>query len=195
MLHGVWLLTALSSQFSTCAGIGIFILGRRLNLFSAPSLRMKEFQSAGLSFIDNLAPMSGIIPWYKFFPTPTSVRFENAVRCLEAIARELAEERMTELKQKIDSGEEFEAISFLDQWLLDDRISREDIFTLMRDFLSAGIDTVSIEIVSSEVRASQLAQACEGVVLPTPASQQGWNLASFQPCCEADIGELRTPCL
>ena len=142
---------------------------------------MKEFQSAGLSFIDNLAPMSGIIPWYKFFPTPTSVRFENAVRCLEAIARELAEERMTELKQKIDSGEEFEAISFLDQWLLDDRISREDIFTLMRDFLSAGIDTVSIEIVSSEVRASQLAQACEWVVLQHQLHNRVGTLQASNP--------------
>lgn len=109
---------------------------------------MKEFQSAGLNFIDGLGPMSNPISWYKFFPTPTSVRFENAVRCLETIARELAEEGMTELKQKIDSSEEFEAISFLDQWLLDERISREDICTLVRDFLSAGIDTVSTEIVS-----------------------------------------------
>ena len=51
-----------------------------------------------------------------------------------------------ELKQKIESNEEFEAISFLDQWLLDDTISRKEIFSLMRDFLSAGIDTVSANI-------------------------------------------------
>ena len=130
----------LSSQLFS--GIGIFILGRRLNLFTAPSPRMKEFQSAGLNFIEGLAPMMGLVPWYKYFPTPTSVRFENAVRSLEAIASQLAEERMTELKQKIESNEEFEAISFLDQWLLDDTISREEIFSLIRDFLSAGIDTV-----------------------------------------------------
>ena len=103
---------------------------------------MKEFQSAGLGFIEGLAPMMGLIPWYKFFPTPASVRFENAVRSLEAIASQLAEERMSELKQKIENNEEFEAISFLDQWLLDDTISREEIFSLMRDFLSAGTDTV-----------------------------------------------------
>ena len=87
--------------------------------------------------------MMGLIPWYKFFPTPASVRFVNAVRSLEAIASQLAEERMAELKQKIENNEEFEAISFLDQWLLDDTISREEIFSLMRDFLAAGIDTVS----------------------------------------------------
>ena len=87
--------------------------------------------------------MMGLIPWYKFFPTPASVWFENAVRSLEAIASQLAEERMSELKQKIESNKEFEAISFLDQWLLDDTISREEIFSLIRDFLSAGIDTVS----------------------------------------------------
>ena len=107
---------------------------------------MKDFQSAGLNFVEGLVPMAGIIPWYKFFPTPTSVRFENAVRSLEAIASQLAEERMSELKQKIENNEEFEAISFLDQWLLDDTISRKEIFSLMRDFLSAGIDTVSVNI-------------------------------------------------
>ena len=110
---------------------------------------MKEFQSAGLNFVEGLAPMMGIIPWYKFFPTPRSVRFENAVRCLEAIASELVDERMTELKQKINSNEELEGISFLDQWLLDDRINREEIFTLMRDFLAAGIDTVSTDTADS----------------------------------------------
>ena len=102
-------------------------------MFTAPSPRMMEFQSAGLSFIEGLVPMTGLIPWYEFFPTPASVRFENAVRSLEAIASQLAEERMTELKHKIESNEEFEPISFLDQWLLNDIISREEIFSLIRD--------------------------------------------------------------
>ena len=106
---------------------------------------MKEFQAAGLCFIDSLGPMMNMIPWHKFFPTPTSVKFEEAVQCLETIAGELAEERVAELKQKIDSGEEVEGICFLDQWLLDERITKKEMFSLMRDFLSAGIDTVSAE--------------------------------------------------
>ena len=106
---------------------------------------MKEFQAAGLCFIESLGPMASFIPWFKFFPTPTSVKFEEAVQCLETIAGELAEERMAELKQKIDSGEEVEGICFLDQWLLDERITKKEMFSLMRDFLSAGIDTVSAE--------------------------------------------------
>ena len=108
---------------------------------------MKEFQSAGLNFAEGFLSMMSHIPWYKFFPTPTSVKLENAVRSIEAIASQLAEERMSELKQKTESNEEFEAISFLDQWLLDDTISRKEIFSLMRDFLSAGIDTVRTNIV------------------------------------------------
>ena len=51
-----------------------------------------------------------------------------------------------ELKQKIESNEEFEAISFLDLRLLDDSISKMELFSLMRDYLSAGIDTVSANI-------------------------------------------------
>jgi len=94
---------------------------------------MKEFQSAGINFAEGFLSMMSHMPWYKFFPTPTSVRFENAVRSLEAIASQLAEERMTELKHKIESNEEFEPISFLDQWLLNDIISREEIFSLIRD--------------------------------------------------------------
>ena len=107
---------------------------------------MKEFQSAGLNFAEGFLAMMSHMPWYKYFPTPKSVRFVNAVRRLEAIASQLAEERMVELKQKIESNEELEAISFLDQWLLDDSISKMELFSLMRDFLSAGIDTVSANI-------------------------------------------------
>ena len=124
-------------------GVGIFILGQRLNLFTTPTPRMKEFQMAGISFAIRMVPMMNFIPWHKLFPTPTSVKFKNAVFRLEAIAKELAEERMAELKKKIDSGEEVEGICFLDQWLLDEKISMQEMFSLMRDFLSAGTDTVS----------------------------------------------------
>ena len=50
------------------------------------------------------------------------------MRSLETIASQLAEERMTELKQMIESNEEFEAISFFDHWLLDDMIIEKRSF-------------------------------------------------------------------
>ena len=58
--------------------------GRRLNLFTTPSPRMKEFQSAGINFAEGFLSMMSRIPWYKYFPTSKSVRFVTAVRRLEA---------------------------------------------------------------------------------------------------------------
>ena len=84
--------------------------------------------------------MFSIIPWYRFFPTPASIRFVEAVRQLEEITKELIEEKIAKL---VKSGiSEEECVGFLDQWLMNDKFNKEDIFVLVRDFLSAGIETV-----------------------------------------------------
>ena len=101
---------------------------------------MKKFQKAGVSFIDGLAPMFSIIPWFKLFPTPTSVRFLETVHTLEEITKELIKEKIVKLSQ-LENPEE-ECVGFLEQWLLNDNFTKKDMFVLVRDFLSAGIDTV-----------------------------------------------------
>ena len=122
------------------AGIGIFILGESLHVFSNPTPRMKKFQKAGVSFIDGLGPMFAIIPWYKLLPTPASVRFLECVHTLEEITKELIEEKIVKLSQ-LENPEE-ECVGFLEQWLLNDNFTKKDMYVLVRDFLSAGIDTV-----------------------------------------------------
>ena len=122
--------------------MGIFILGERLNLFTNPEPKMKLFQQAGVNFLDSLGPLVTLIPLYMYFPTPASVGFVNAVREIEAISAELVDERMAKLKAMMLDGVQFEATCFLDQWLLDETMTRSEMFTLVRDFLAAGIDTV-----------------------------------------------------
>ena len=122
-------------------GIGIFIMGERLEMFSSPAPRMRKFQKAAVSFLKGFAHMFSIIPWYRFFPTPASIRFVEAVHQLEEITKELIEEKIAKL---VKSGiSEEECVGFLDQWLMNDKFNKEDINVLVRDFLSAGIDTVS----------------------------------------------------
>lgn len=128
---------------SMCVGIGIFILNERLNMLTNPSARMKTFQKAAIQFIKGLLPMASPIPLHKYIPTIYSVRFENTVRELEQISLELLDEKMAALSAALKEGGNVEPIGFLEQWLVEERLDHKDIFVLIRDFLSAGIDTVS----------------------------------------------------
>ena len=87
--------------------------------------------------------MASPIPLHKYIPTVYSVRFENTVRELERISLELLGEKMATLSAALKKGENVEPIGFLEQWLVEERLDQKDILVLIRDFLSAGIDTVS----------------------------------------------------
>ena len=126
-----------------CVGIGIFILNERLNMFTNPTPRMKDFQKAAIHFIERLVPMARPLPLHKLFPTISSIRFESSARELERISEELLEEKMATLSAALKRGESVEPIGFLEQWLVEEKLSHKDILVLIRDFLSAGIDTVS----------------------------------------------------
>ena len=131
-------------------GMGIFILGERLNLFMDPSARMKRFQKAGASFVEGFGSLFSGIPLYRLVPTPSSVRFVDAAHQLEEITKELVEEKIAKLSKSDDVDEV--PSGFLEQWLMSDDFSKEDIAVLMRDFLAAGIDTVSALVVCSGSR-------------------------------------------
>ena len=110
-------------------------------MFSNPVPRVRKFKKAAVSFVKGFGHMFSLIPWYRFFPTPASIRFVEAVHQLEEITKELIEEKIAKLV-KSDISED-KCVGFLDRWLMDDKFSKEDINVLVRDFLSAGIDTVS----------------------------------------------------
>ena len=112
-------------------------------MFTDPSARMKTFQRAAIQFVKGLLPMASPIPLHKYIPTVYSVRFENTVRELERISLELLGEKMATLSAALKKGENVEPIGFLEQWLVEERLDQKDILVLIRDFLSAGIDTVS----------------------------------------------------
>ena len=112
-------------------------------MFTNPSERMKTFQKTAVRFVEGILPMASPIPLHKFFPTVYSVRFESNARELERISLELLEEKMAALSAALKKGESVEAIGFLEQWLVEERLDQRDVFVLIRDFLSAGIDTVS----------------------------------------------------
>lgn len=136
-------LSLLSLSLPVGTGIGIFILNERLNMFTNPAARMKTFQKAAVQFVEGILPMASPIPLHKLFPTLYSIRFESTARELERISVELLGEKMAALSAALKKGESVEAIGFLEQWLVEERLDQRDIFVLIRDFLSAGIDTVS----------------------------------------------------
>lgn len=117
----------------------MFILNKRLNMLSNPTAEMIQFQDESLHLIQGLAYMAQSIPVYKFIPTRQSRRFMKAIRFLDSISVKFIEERKAALS---DLGTE-QCIGFLDQWLVDGKLTAKEIIPLVRDFLAAGVDTVS----------------------------------------------------
>ena len=120
-------------------GISVFILNKRLNMLTNPSAEMVQFQEESICLIEGLGYMAQSIPVYKYIPTPSSRRFMKAVHFLDNISVKFINERKAVMN---DLGTE-DSTGFLDQWLVDGKLSTKEIVPLVRDFLVAGVDTVS----------------------------------------------------
>ena len=117
----------------------MFILNQRLNMFSNPTAEMIRFQDESFRLIQGLGYMAQSIPVYKYIPTPKSRKFMKAVRFLDTISVKFINERKAAMTKL---GAE-QCVGFLDQWLVDGKLTTKEIVPLVRDFLAAGVDTVS----------------------------------------------------
>ena len=77
---------------------------------------------------------------HKFLPTPGLMRFLRAAEFLQAWAEQCIWNNHQQTQVSNSSSDA--AIGFLDQWLLDGRLSQEEIAAQLRDFFAGGIDTV-----------------------------------------------------
>ena len=108
-----------------------------------PSNMGKQFLEAGRNFTRTLLEFLYALPVYKLIPTKPYKEFDKAVRRLLSLAGEIMEKKMAEMTRAMDEGREAQGIGFLDQWLLEGKLSNEQILPIFADLLAAGIDTVS----------------------------------------------------
>lgn len=108
-----------------------------------PSEFGKQFLEAGRNFTRTLIRFMYALPLYKLVPTKPYKEFDVAARRLLALAGEIMEKKMAELTRALEEGHNVKGIGFLDQWLLEGKLSHEQILPIFGDLLAAGIDTVS----------------------------------------------------
>ena len=108
-----------------------------------PSDFGKQFLEAGRNFTRTLIQFMYALPVYKLIPTKPYKEFDVAVRRLLSLAGEIMEKKMAELTKAVEEGHELQGIGFLDQWLLEGKLSNDQILPIFGDLLAAGIDTVS----------------------------------------------------
>jgi cytochrome P450 len=123
-------------------GLVIFLLSKRLNILANPAPEVDELKRKAAEFVRGTSYMGRSLSLHKFLPTPGLMRFLRAAEFLQAWAEQCIWNNHQQTQVSNSSSDA--AIGFLDQWLLDGRLSQEEIAAQLRDFFAGGIDTTSL---------------------------------------------------
>ena len=126
------------------AGIVAILINEKQGMLTDnPSEFGKQFLEAGQNFSRTFIQFNYAPPLYKLFPTKPYKQFDAALRHLLSLAREIVEKRMAELTTALKEGQKVKGIGFLDQWLLEGKLTHEQILPIFGDMLFYGIEAVS----------------------------------------------------
>ena len=125
------------------AGIAVFLLNKRLGVFHNPTQDLVELQKKASDFIKGTSYMGKGLGLHKFIPTPGRMKFLKSVEYLDS----WSEQCISTAKDRIAASGSNSDITFgfLDQWLLEGKLTNAEIVALLRDFFAGGIDTVSAD--------------------------------------------------
>ena len=125
-------------------GLAAILINEKQGMLTEnPSDFGKQFLEAGRNFVRTLLGLMYALPVYKLIPTKPYKEFDVAVRRLLSLAGEIMEKKMAQMTTALEEGQEVQGIGFLDQWLLEGKLSSEQILPIFADLVAAGIDTVS----------------------------------------------------
>lgn len=125
-------------------GLAAILINEKQGMLTEnPSDFGKQFLEAGRNFVRTLLGLMYALPVYKLIPTKPYKEFDVAVRHLLSLAGEIMEKKMAQMTTALEEGQEVQGIGFLDQWLLEGKLSSEQILPIFADLVAAGIDTVS----------------------------------------------------
>ena len=113
-------------------------------LTGEPSEVGLRFKDAAFDYMRDMISFLYALPFYKIFPTKPYVKFDTSVKNLLSVSKELVDAKVKEMCAAMDEGREVEQIGFLDQWLLEGKLTQAELLPIIGELLSAGIDTVSV---------------------------------------------------
>ena len=123
-----------------------FLFDRRFgSLKDSPPEKSIAFIKAIGVFLDSVLPANLFPAWlYKFYETKPFKTFDNSFAELYKFADELIDDKLIEIKRRVELGENFEDSAELIPFLLStDRISEDEVSSSIVDTLFAGVDTTS----------------------------------------------------
>ena len=113
-------------------------------LTNEPSEIGLRFKEAAFDYMRDMMHFLYALPLYKIFPTKPYVNFDTSVKNLLSVSKELVDAKVKEMCAAMDEGREVEQVGFLDQWLLEGKLTQAELLPIIGELLSAGIDTVSV---------------------------------------------------
>ena len=149
-----------------------FSLGADLDLGGKDDPEAREFQQAVSSFISCIADFTRALPIYRLVPTPLYYRATKAVQIFYNIGKKYLDSNMEKIQRCVEKGERVKGQSLIEQWMLEKRMSEDEIIVSAVGMFGAGVDTVSLNIYWTP--------AC--VAAWSTVLFLGWGKSSFEVC-------------
>ena len=118
-------------------------LGADLDLGGKTDPDAREFQQAMLSFTSCVADFIRALPIYRLVPTPLYYRATKAVQTVQNIGKKYLDSNMEKIQRCVEKGELVKGQSLIEQWMLEKKMSEDEIISTAVGLFSAGVDTVS----------------------------------------------------
>ena len=129
-------------------------LGADLDLGGKTDPDAREFQQAMLSFTSCVADFIRAVPIYKLVPTPLYYRAAKAIQTVQNIGKKYLDSNKEKIQRCVEKGEKVKGQSLIEQWMLEKKMSEDEIISSTVGMFAAGVDTVSGYRTPAPVQAS-----------------------------------------
>ena len=131
-----------------------FSLGADLDLGGKADPDAREFQQAISHFISCIADFIRALPIYRLVPTPLYYRATKAVQTVQNIGKKYLDSNKEKIQRCVEKGETVKGQSLIEQWMLEKKMSEDEIISTAVGLFSGGVDTVSGYRTPAPVQAS-----------------------------------------
>ena len=131
----------------TVQSISRVVFNEHVDAHSGKDPANREMVEAAVGFNDAFSTLQGtFFPLFKVYPTKKYRRYVQALQRVRAVGTKLLKKRFDDFSKDIREGkvDATSAVGLLEQWLMEGKLSENEIVMQAADMLAAGTDTTSI---------------------------------------------------
>lgn len=95
------------------------------------------------SFISCIADFTRALPIYRLLPTPLYYRATKAILTFYNVGKKYLDSNMEKIQKCVEKGESVKGQSLIEQWMLEKRMSEDEMIISAVGMFGAGVDTVN----------------------------------------------------